>query len=385
MNILFSFCNVINPHRGGTERVTHLVSEYLRQQGHTIFFLCTKEQSSPYTPPSNTHFLPQHGSIKEKAMFVNELCLKKSIDVVINEGGVTDDVYFLSKEYLPDSVKVITCIHFDICTDLKYFYRNYNYSLKGLSVSRQILKLIQIVRLPFLKKYHTRNRIERYRYAAKNSDYIIVPAEALISEFKLFTGLNKINNILHIPNPNSLRLSSNNHIKEKLILYVGRLEYEKRVDRILRAWKHAEARFPDWHIEIAGSGSDEMRLIKLCERHSISRVYFLGHQNDVKKLYERAAIFILASDYESFSMVLLEALSNACYPIIYDFPAAKQLLADDTWGSRIESHSEHDLASALCAAMMGDKNNIANFQDIKIHLQRFSMTEIGKNWLRVIQ
>lgn len=386
MTILFSFGDVISSTKGGTERVASLIATYLQQQGHQVMFLVTEEVGVDNVE-YNRFYMPKGLSLPQKGEWIRRFCQEQQVDIIINEAGTTDDIYFLSKEYLSDSVKVITCIHFDIYGDLKYFYSQYNYSLSGLTLYQKVRKIVQIIRLPLLKRYHTRNRKKRYRYLALNSDYVVVPANQLVEEFKNFTGFYAAENIIHIPNPNSVDIAEETvfSLKRKNALYVGRLSYEKRVDRILMAWDRIAEKFPLWHVEIVGSGADEKRLKKLVQRRSISRVSFLGHQNDMKKIYEKSSILLLSSDFESFSMVLLEGLSNGCYPVIFDFPAAEQILAHDNWGTRLSDHSVEALSNAMCSAIKENRSNMSSFAEIREYLDMFSIENVGVMWNKLIQ
>lgn len=381
MNILFSFCNVINPHRGGTERVVHMISTFLEEQGNTIYYLCTEKQSSAYTPPPNTIFLPKLESIEEKAEYVKSLCLCKAIDVVINEGGVTDDIYFLSKESLPCSVKVITCMHFDITADLKSFYSNYNYSFSCLSFAQCIKKVLQIIRLPYLKHYHTRRRVERYRYAALHSDKVIVLSPACVQNYLNFTGVPDDGKVIHIPNPNSFEEPDDISLleKENIILFVGRVIFSpKKVHRILEFWRELHAAHADWKLQIVGEGDDLPRCKKLAAKWHLPRVEFVGATNNVQQYYRKARILVLTSDYEGTPMVVPEAQAYGCVPVVYHSYAGASLhIKDGENGYLIPAFDKSAFIKQLSTLMQASPLTIENVQQ---ELYRFSEEKIGAIW-----
>lgn len=380
MNILFSFCNVINPYRGGTERVAHMISTFLKEQGNTIYYLCTEEQNSAYAPPPNTIFLPKLESIEEKAEYVKSLCLSKSIDVVINEGGVTDDVYFLSKESLPCSVKVITCLHFDITGDLKSFYSNYNYSFGGLSFAQCIQMVLQIIRLPYLKHYHTRRRVERYRYAALHSDKVIVLSPACVRNYLNFTGLPDDGKVIHIPNPNSFDIPDiSEEEKENIILFVGRVTYSpKKVHRILEFWRELYSSHPDWKLQIVGDGDDLPRCKRLAAKWKLPRVEFVGAISNVEQYYRKARILVLTSDYEGTPMVVPEAQAYGCVPVVYHSYAGASLhIKGGENGYLIPAFDKTAFIKQLSELMQHSPLSIENLQQ---ELYRFSDEMIGSIW-----
>jgi len=96
-----------------------------------------------------------------------------------------------------------------------------------------------------------------------------------------------------------------------VILFVGRLDQEKRVDELLGAF----ARIPaatGARIEIVGGGDQESALHELADQLQISnRVSFLGQIGDDELLeaYGRASIFCMPGVAELQSLVTLEAMS----------------------------------------------------------------------------
>jgi glycosyltransferase involved in cell wall biosynthesis/LmbE family N-acetylglucosaminyl deacetylase len=103
-------------------------------------------------------------------------------------------------------------------------------------------------------------------------------------------------------------------------LYVGRLDWEKRPDVILRAM----ALLPHnaGQLIIAGTGAAEKDLKDLAEElHLTERVHFLGDvQHDhINDLYHACDVFVMPGDAESLSIATLEAMA-----------AGKPILAADS-------------------------------------------------------
>lgn len=95
------------------------------------------------------------------------------------------------------------------------------------------------------------------------------------------------------------------------ILFVGRLDEEKNVDRLIRA----HAMLPDTleaRLEIVGDGSQRDRLEALAgELGARDRVRFLGYAPDDELLraYARATVFAMPGTAELQSLVTMEAMS----------------------------------------------------------------------------
>lgn len=375
MNLLFSFGNLIRPTRGGTERVTYLISNGLRARGHRVFFLITEENITESLPAGN--YSCAGLSTEEKAKFADKLCAELSIDAIINEAGTSDDVFFLNHGRITHPCRIITCIHFDITGDLRYFYRCHAAPI------RCVRDIIRRLRMPWLKWKNTRSRRRRYRFLLQQSDAVVVPAPALKEQFFRFTGQAPDPRLRCIPNP-ALFAPETVQRKENIALFIGRLSPEKHVNHLLKAWAESGAEQRDWQLFIAGDGSLRPTLEEQMKKLKLKSVRFLGNVQEPAELYRKATLLVLPSDYESFSMVVLEGLSFACFPIVYDFPALSQLLIKPEWGISLPRHHPHALATALRRAIAEKLTNLPHQKDIHIHLKRFALPTILNQWEQLL-
>lgn len=124
-------------------------------------------------------------------------------------------------------------------------------------------------------------------------------------------------------------------------LYVGRLDPEKGVDVLLRAF----ARVPG-ELVLVGAGSEERRLRELAPE----RVRFLGplDRDGVARRYAEADVFVLPSRSEQWGMVLNEAATAGLALVATDAAgAAHELIEDGVNGFRVPAGDEGALAAAL--------------------------------------
>ena len=103
-----------------------------------------------------------------------------------------------------------------------------------------------------------------------------------------------------------------------ILLHVGRLDAEKRVDRVIRAAAET-LRVSKAHLLIVGDGCQKNNLIKLCNDLKIAgRVHFVGFvsaEAGLPGIYRVANLFVTASEIETQGIVLLEAAASAL-PIV---------------------------------------------------------------------
>ena len=90
------------------------------------------------------------------------------------------------------------------------------------------------------------------------------------------------------------------------LVFVGRLVYQKGLDRILPILKDIK----DIHLTIIGEGSEDIRLKNIvCKLDITNKVTFLGHVNIPYPYMAGADYFILPSRWEGLPNVVLEALA----------------------------------------------------------------------------
>lgn len=133
-------------------------------------------------------------------------------------------------------------------------------------------------------------------------------------------------------------------------VYVGRLSPEKGVDRLLDAWRT----LPGLRLRIAGTGPEEARLRALAA--DLPQVEFLGHVSHDGALTAMAeSAFVVAPSlwYETFGMVVLEAMACGRPVVVPSGGALAELVDPGRTGLHYESGSVESLAEA-CAMLAGD-------------------------------
>jgi glycosyltransferase involved in cell wall biosynthesis len=87
----------------------------------------------------------------------------------------------------------------------------------------------------------------------------------------------------------------------------------KNISLLLHTMKHVRKRIPKVHLKVAGEGPDKEKLMALTAQLGLKEyVQFLGYvpNEKVELLYSETHLFVLLSRYETFSVVVAEALSH---------------------------------------------------------------------------
>jgi glycosyltransferase involved in cell wall biosynthesis len=96
----------------------------------------------------------------------------------------------------------------------------------------------------------------------------------------------------------------------RLLVCIGRLDRQKRVDWLLRRLPDITCRLPNHHLVLLGQGPQERRLRRIVQRLGIAaHVHFAGWRSDVPNVLAAADVLVLTSAWEGMPNVVLEAMA----------------------------------------------------------------------------
>ena len=165
----------------------------------------------------------------------------------------------------------------------------------------------------------------------KNIDYYITPSENLTKLVgKTFKAEGET-----VPNPVLLKNTFVGQKKSDYLLFVGRLEREKGVVSLLKAFQKNLEKYPTEHLKIVGSGSFQSELENHVTTSNIQNVSFLGAKKpeELIELYACAKFTIVPSEIlESYGNVILESFAFNKTVIISDLLGIKNEVAKNKSG-----------------------------------------------------
>jgi GalNAc-alpha-(1->4)-GalNAc-alpha-(1->3)-diNAcBac-PP-undecaprenol alpha-1,4-N-acetyl-D-galactosaminyltransferase len=166
----------------------------------------------------------------------------------------------------------------------------------------------------------------------------------------------KLSTIRTVPNPlaRSVPPPVRNIVRtRKILLSLGRLAEQKRIDRIINAFAEVAPRFDDWDLHIYGEGPLESMLFSMIvDRGLQDRAFLRGLTSESSKVMAAADAFVIASDYEGFPNALLEAMSVGLPCIATDCPSGpREITANGHDAVLVPLHDQAALVSAMDAVM----------------------------------
>ena len=123
--------------------------------------------------------------------------------------------------------------------------------------------------------------------------------------------------------------------RDVVVLYVGRLDREKSVDRILLAFERVAGTVPRARLVVVGDGTQGDELRRRAGRSAISeRVTFLGvRPHDTLPIcYQAADLFVFASETETQGLVVAEAAACGLPAVAVAGPGCDEVVRDGETG-----------------------------------------------------
>lgn len=172
---------------------------------------------------------------------------------------------------------------------------------------------------------------------------------------------------------------------KKIVLAVGRLEKQKRFDRLIEAFSQATADKSDWVLAILGEGPLRDELYALSSRLKCQdRIKLLGKAGNMGDWYAAASIFALSSDFEGFPNALVEALAHGVPAVAVDCETGPREILRDGMDGFLSAPTVDAMAEKL-TNLMSQEPILKRFGQNAIDVrQRLSADRIFEQWDRIL-
>lgn len=145
---------------------------------------------------------------------------------------------------------------------------------------------------------------------------------------------------------------------EKIILFVGRLVYEKGIQHLIAAMPKILEKYHDSKLVIAGKGGMIDELKAQVNAMGISnKVYFAGYMNgkDVQKMYKAADVAVFPSTYEPFGIVALEAMLSENPIVVSDIGGLNEIVQHRENGMKSYAGNPNSIADSILELLYDHK------------------------------
>lgn len=380
MNVLYYTSYEVAPSKGGTERTTSTVANYLRAHGHKVY--------SVY----------EHGIDRdiERTKFDGTLCVSDrnvdkyaraisewDIDVVINQGDFyVNPLLRRAIDQRRPECKLLFAHHFE--PGWETVNAKFSVILSRISLSKLGLKyLARFITYPVYAPRAIMNLKRHYKKTLEESDLVVLLSESFAEGYRKFASTGA-GNIAFIPNALSFEeYATDDEIQKKrnIVLAVSRLqESQKKLSLLLKSWELVEKdpELSDWELKIVGDGPDRKKYEKMASK--LQRVRLFGRQQPAP-YYREAALFGMTSVSEGWGLTLTEAQQMGCVPVAMDSYTALHDIITDGDNGQIVPYPDVDAFARTMKELMLDKEKRTHLARRSVEsAKRFTAEAIGAKW-----
>lgn len=364
-----AYCIVGTFNSGGMERVLANKANYLARQEHELTIITTDQKGrKPY--------FELDSRIEQIDLGIN---YTTDIDKRVLQKLIA--YFFKQKKHKQRLSACLQLLKADIVIsmfdhDASFLYKIKDGSRKVLEIHFSRYKRLQYERKGIL------GLIDQFRSTqdlsiARQYDRFVV----LTEEDKLYWG--GLKNIKVIPNANSFDPFETADLSIRRVIAVGRYDYQKRFDDLIKAWQMVHQQHADWVLSIYGNGPLKPELKKLVIDLGLEKVVQLQLPvKNIEKEYRHSSILAMTSRYEGLPMALLEGQVCGLPLVSYACKCGpKDIIEDGKNGFLIEEGDIKSLADKLILLIEQPHLRIQMGLESELRSENFTGDRIMKKWL----
>lgn len=287
---------------------------------------------------------------KEHKRKLTALLLKEKADIVVS-------LYPSESSFIPeiqDGSKKVLELHY-----CKFF--RLQYGRKGL--------------LGLIDQWRTR---QDERIVRRFNKFVV-----LTNEDKGYWG--NLPNLEVIPNAAKLVSDRCSDVKNKRVIAVGRLDYQKGFDRLIQVWELVQktGKYTDWNLDIFGQGEwKEWLQLLIDEKHLSDTLHINKPTNRIYEEYAKSSIIVMTSNYEGFGMVLVEAMACGVPAIAFDCQCGpKDIIQPGENGLLVRNGDIEGLAAAMMKLMDDEAYRQRLSENAKGIISTYAEETVMQQWI----
>ncbi len=242
-----------------------------------------------------------------------------------------------------------------------------------------------------LKKFAATYMMKYMKFFYNSSDVVIAPTQTVASILKRY-GIHDVSVVPNsidtkVMNPrvngSSIRDRLGLRDRDRVVIYLGRLSREKKLEVLMHAAKILMARDRSVKLVIAGTGPLEQHYRDMAGHLGIAeRTSFMGFvaTEDLPKVYAMADVLCLPSTFETQGIVLIEAMAVGTPVVGADYLAIREMIKPGRNGEKFRPGDYTDCAKKIEKVL----NNTEHYRNSAIKTaEEFSKEKVADRLLEV--
>lgn len=217
--------------------------------------------------------------------------------------------------------------------------------------------------------------------------------EKIVSRFDKFVVLTNedrgywgnLRNIEVIPNAAMLVSNGYSDAQNKRVIAVGRLDYQKGFDRLIRAWRIVQQNeaFHEWNLDIFGQGEWKEMLQQMIDEAGLQDSTRINQPTkQIGNEYVRSSILVMSSHYEGFPMVMIEAMACGLPVVSFDYKCGpKDIIRHGENGLLVHDGDIEGLAAAMMKLMEDEAYRKRLSDNAKKIISTYSEETVMNRWI----
>lgn len=369
MKIVYSILGTFNS--GGMERVLANKANYLTQCGHEVIVITTDQKGrKPY------FYFDSSIQFYDLGINYTDANKKKLFHKIVLYFFKRYKHYNALKRELNHIKADIVISMFD--NDSSFLHKINDGSEKIIEAHFSRFKRIQYNRKGVFKWIDNYLSNKDQRIVAKYDRFIV-----LTEEDKGYW--NDLINIEVIPNANSFVSMQKAKLENKKVVAVGRFDYQKGFDDLIKSWKIVHDSHPDWILNIFGHGPLDSEFKNLITVLGLDNVVFLNQPTkEIEQVYLDHSILAMTSRYEGLPMVLLEAQECGLPLVSYDCKCGPKDIIKDN-GILVPQGDIENMAQSLIKLISNEKLRKSMGTKSSSYALNYSESLIMDKWIKLFE
>lgn len=194
-------------------------------------------------------------------------------------------------------------------------------------------------------------------------------------------------NIEVIPNA-AMHVSENySDVKNKRVIAVGRLDYQKGFDRLIEAWEWIQrtGEWADWRLDIFGQGEWQEMLQQMIDEKGLQDTVRINKPTkQIGEEYVKSSLLVMSSHYEGFPMVMIESMACGLPVVSFDYKCGpKDIIQHGINGLLVPEGDIKALANAMMEVMTDEAYRRMLSRNARKVVDTYSEEAVMARWIRL--
>lgn len=194
-------------------------------------------------------------------------------------------------------------------------------------------------------------------------------------------------NIEVIPNAAMQVSESCSDVKNKRVIAVGRLDYQKGFDRLIEAWEWIQrtGEWADWRLDIFGQGEWQEMLQQMIDEKGLQDTVRINKPTkQIGEEYVKSSLLVMSSHYEGFPMVMIESMACGLPVVSFDYKCGpKDIIQHGINGLLVPEGDIKALANAMMEVMTDETYRRMLSRNARKVVDTYSEEAVMARWIRL--